>query len=180
MTSLPAIEQLNQESSENFIKAINTLFETAPPLARRLLDHRPYTSYSELIDYAEKVCLGNELDEQEKLEVMNAHPRIGASKAGLSANSLKEQGYNSHTSTLSTQDQEVNAELAKLNQAYEDQYGFKFVVFVNGRPRHEIIPIIKERMASNSHEKELRTGITDMMLIARDRLKKATFESSKI
>jgi 2-oxo-4-hydroxy-4-carboxy-5-ureidoimidazoline decarboxylase len=105
---------------------------------------------------------------------MNAHPRIGASKVGLSANSLKEQGYNSNKGGISAEDEKVNNELAKLNQEYEDQYGFKFVVFVAGRPRYQIIPIIKERMAANDREKELYTGITDMMLIAKDRLKKAT------
>jgi 2-oxo-4-hydroxy-4-carboxy--5-ureidoimidazoline (OHCU) decarboxylase len=174
MASIPSIEQLNKGSSEKFIKAVNTLFETAPPLAKRLLAARPYTSYLQLIDYAEKVCLGEELSKEEKLEVMNAHPRIGASKAGLSANSLKEQGYDSNKGGVSTEDERVNSELAKLNQEYEDQYGFKFVVFVNGRPRHRIIPIIKERMAANDREKELHTGITDMMLIAKDRLEKAT------
>jgi 2-oxo-4-hydroxy-4-carboxy--5-ureidoimidazoline (OHCU) decarboxylase len=174
MASIPSIEQLNKETPENFVQAVNTLFETAPPLAKRLLDARPFSSYIQLIDYAEKVCLGNDLTQEEKLEVMNAHPRIGASKVGLSANSLKEQGYNSHTGQVSAQDEAVNAELAKLNQQYEDQYGFKFVVFVNGRPRNQIIPIIKERMAANDRDKELYVGITDMMLIAKDRLKKAT------
>lgn len=174
MASISSIEQLNKESPEKFIEAVNTLFETAPPLAKSLLAARPYTSYLQLIDYAEKVCLGDELSKEETLEVMNAHPRIGASKVGLSVNSLKEQGYDSKTGGVSAEDEQVNNELAKLNQEYEDQYGFKFVVFVNGRPRHQIIPIIKERMAANDREKELYTGITDMMSIAKDRLRKAT------
>lgn len=180
MTSIPAIDQLNKETPEKFIEAVNTLFETAPPLAKHLLDGRPYTSYIQLIDYAQLICFGNGLSQAEKLEVMNAHPRIGASKTGLSANSLKEQGYNSQSGGISAEDEKVNAELAELNQKYEDQYGFKFVVFVNGRPRHEIIPIIKERMAAGDREKELYIGITDMMLIAKDRLKKANENGSKI
>ncbi|KAI9485583.1 MAG: Oxo-4-hydroxy-4-carboxy-5-ureidoimidazoline decarboxylase [Benjaminiella poitrasii] len=174
MSSLPSIEQLNKESPEQFIKVVNTLFETAPPLAKRLLAARPFTSYIALIDYAEKICLGDELDSNEKLEVMNAHPRIGAPRTNLSAHSLKEQGYSNNSASQTEEDERVNAELAKLNQQYEDHYGFKFVVFVNGRPRHQIIPIIKERIANNDRDKELYTGITDMMLIAKDRLKKAT------
>ncbi|KAI8987624.1 Oxo-4-hydroxy-4-carboxy-5-ureidoimidazoline decarboxylase [Mycotypha africana] len=175
MSALPSIDQLNRETNpDDFVQVVNTLFEAAPPLAKKLLDARPFTSYNQLIDYAEKVCLSpDDLTEAEKLEVMNAHPRIGAAKTGLSANSMKEQGYSS-TSQLSAEDEKVNAELAKLNKEYEDKYGFKFVVFVNGRPRHQIIPVIKERIASGDKEKEFHTGITDMMLIARDRLKKAT------
>ncbi|CAO3644147.1 unnamed protein product [Cunninghamella blakesleeana] len=93
MAAIPSIEQLNRESSEVFIEAVNTLFETAPPLATRLLAARPYKSYLDLIEYAEFICLGNELSEQDKLDVINAHPRIGENKANLSAMSLKEQGY---------------------------------------------------------------------------------------
>lgn len=171
--SIPSIEQLNKASPEKFIEVVNTLFETAPPLAKRLLDARPYTSYLQLIDYAEKLCLGDSLSQQEKLEVMNAHPRIGAAKVGLSANSLKEQGYQSKKDEVSAEDQKVNNELQKLNEEYENKYGFKFVVFVAGRPRYQIIPIMKERIAANDREKELYVGITDMMLIAKDRLKKA-------
>ncbi|CDH53179.1 aln1_dicdi ame: full probable allantoinase 1 [Lichtheimia corymbifera JMRC:FSU:9682] len=170
---LPSIEQLNTASNEAFIEAVNTLFETAPPLASRLLAARPYKSYIELIDFAQNLCLGNELTNEEKLEVINAHPRIGASKANLSAMSLKEQGYSERENALSKEDEEINATLARLNEEYEQKYGFKFVVFVAGRPRKEIIPVIQERLASNNREKELITGMTDMMLIAKDRLNKA-------
>jgi 2-oxo-4-hydroxy-4-carboxy--5-ureidoimidazoline (OHCU) decarboxylase len=116
MSTIPSIEQLNRETPENFIKAVNTLFETAPPLAKRLLDARPYSSYLELIDYGEKVCLNGELSPEEKIEVMNAHPRIGASKVGLSAMSLKEQGYNDRAASNSNEDEQVNNTLARLNQ----------------------------------------------------------------
>ncbi|KAI8141782.1 Oxo-4-hydroxy-4-carboxy-5-ureidoimidazoline decarboxylase [Fennellomyces sp. T-0311] len=171
---LPSIQQLNSESPEVFLETVNTLFETAPPLANRLLAARPFESYAKLIDFAEALCLGSELNDQEKLDVINAHPRIGASKANLSAMSLQEQGYTDRQATLSNEEEKVNAELARLNQEYEDKYGFKFVVFVAGRPRAQIIPVIQERIASNNKDKELVTGMTDMMLIARDRLQKAT------
>ncbi|KAI7902625.1 Oxo-4-hydroxy-4-carboxy-5-ureidoimidazoline decarboxylase [Cokeromyces recurvatus] len=171
MNFLPSINQLNKETPEEFIKVVNILFEAAPPLTKRLLAIRPFTSYTELINSTEKICLSNELDLEERLEVINAHPRIGASKANLSACSLREQGY---TDTLQTkEDKTINIELAKLNQQYEKQYGFKFIIFVNGRSRQQIIPIIKERIKDSNRERELYTAIIDMMLIAKDRLKKS-------
>ncbi|KAI9272852.1 OHCU decarboxylase-domain-containing protein [Phascolomyces articulosus] len=173
-TMIPSIQQLNKESSEVFIEAVNTLFETAPPLADRLLAARPYESYLQLIDFAEKLCLGNELNDQEKLDIVNAHPRIGASKANLSAMSLKEQGYSNRQGGVSAEDEKVNAELARLNGEYEKKYGFNFVVFVAGRSRAQIIPVIQERIASGDREKEMTTAMVDMMRIARDRLQKAT------
>ncbi|CAO3680652.1 unnamed protein product [Umbelopsis vinacea] len=180
VSTLPSIQQLNTESRDNFLAVVNTLFETAPPLADRLLASRPFSSYLQLIERGEEICLGNELTESEKLEVINAHPRIGESSGKLSAMSLKEQGYRSAQQTVSPEDQKVNERLAVLNKEYEERYGFKFVVFVAGRPRKDIIPVIEDRIKSNNKEAELKTGIVDMMLIARDRLKKLKAASPEI
>lgn len=117
-TVLPPIDQLNKETPEKFLEAVNTLFETAPPLANRLLNARPFQSYTQLIDYAQGICLGNELTNQEKLDVINAHPRIGENKTNLSAMSLREQGYSDKQAALSKEDEEVNATLARLNKVW--------------------------------------------------------------
>ncbi len=50
-----------------------------------------------------------------------------------------------------------------LNEEYEKKFGFRFVVFVAGRPRDAIIPIIKDRM-NNSREQELATGLRYFLL----------------
>jgi len=70
-----------------------------------------------------------QLGEEDKLEALNAHPAIGAKN--LSARSAAEQGDDS--------DPEVLTELAYLNQVYEEKFGFRFVVFVNRRPKEEIL-----------------------------------------
>ena len=46
------------------------------------------------------------------------------------------------------------AELAELNRAYEERFGFRFVVFVAGRPRREIVPVLRERL-ERTREQEL-------------------------
>lgn len=55
--------------------------------------------------------------------------------------------------------------------AYEKKFGFKFVVFVNGRSKAQIVPVLRERL-DNTAEEELATGLEAMILIAKDRLKK--------
>jgi 2-oxo-4-hydroxy-4-carboxy--5-ureidoimidazoline (OHCU) decarboxylase len=40
----------------------------------------------------------------------------------------------------------VYEELRSLNEQYEEKFGFKFVVFVAGRPKAAIIPILQERL----------------------------------
>ena len=99
-----------------------------------------------------------ELDEAEKLEALDAHPAIGA--GGLSARSAAEQG--------TAAEPEVAAELARLNEVYEQKFGFRFVVFVNRRPKAEILAVLRERIGRSSAD-ELQTALGELVQIAIDR-----------
>jgi 2-oxo-4-hydroxy-4-carboxy--5-ureidoimidazoline (OHCU) decarboxylase len=100
-----------------------------------------------------------ELSDDETKEVLDAHPAIGARK-GLSARSAAEQGGD--------EDPELLAELAELNDAYEERFGFRFVVFVNRRPKRELVPIMRERLG-RTREQELETALQELVEIAKDR-----------
>ena len=158
--SLPPIDELNRLSGTEFRAALRPLFEAADPLASALESGKPYASYAALLDRAEAVLA--ELPDSEQIEVLNAHPRIGARQ--VSALSYREQGY-----AREPDDPSVLGELARLNQAYEQRFGFRFVVFVNRRPKSEIVPVLKERLA-RSPQDELVTARRELLLIARDRL----------
>jgi 2-oxo-4-hydroxy-4-carboxy--5-ureidoimidazoline (OHCU) decarboxylase len=101
----------------------------------------------------------HELSPEEKKEILDAHPAIGQRK-GLSARSAAEQG--------TEDDPEVLAELARLNADYEARHGFRFVVFVNRRPRSVILGILRERIG-NATEDELETALGELVAIAEDR-----------
>ena len=66
------------------------------------------------------------------------------------------------------EDAAVLTELAYLNQVYEEKFGFRFVVFVNGRSRGELLPVLRERL-ERTHEEEVETGLRELCAIARDR-----------
>ncbi len=91
----------------------------------------------------------HELPADEKREILDAHPAIGQ-RAGLSARSAAEQGADA--------DPDVLAELARLNAAYEERHGFRFVVFVNRRPKHEILEVLRVRI-DNPTDEELETAL---------------------
>jgi len=103
--------------------------------------------------------LVHELADDEKKEVLDAHPAIGQ-RGGLSARSAAEQGDDA--------DPEVLAELARLNAAYEARHGFRFVVFVNRRPKAEILAVLRERL-TNPTVDELETALDELVAIAEDR-----------
>jgi 2-oxo-4-hydroxy-4-carboxy--5-ureidoimidazoline (OHCU) decarboxylase len=91
------------------------------------------------------------LDEDAKAEALAAHPRIGEA-------SPEQHG----------EDQGVLSELSALNRRYEEQFGFRFVVFVDRRSRRELVPVLRERLAGPRAD-ELDTGLTELVAIARDR-----------
>jgi 2-oxo-4-hydroxy-4-carboxy--5-ureidoimidazoline (OHCU) decarboxylase len=107
--------------------------------------------------------LVHELSEEEKREVLDAHPAIGR-QAGLSAASAADQGTDDDPAVL--------AALAELNAAYEAKFGFRFVVFVNRRPRSEILPILRTRL-ERTREEELETALGELVSIAEDRWRRA-------
>jgi hypothetical protein len=111
------------------------------------------------------------LPKAEQVALLDAHPRIGADPAGVSAMSRAEQGYDRPPAGEEdgADDQAwIANELEALNEAYEGLFGFRFVVFVAGRPRADIIPILEHALRAERDE-ELRRALDDVVLIARDR-----------
>ena len=132
------------------IDELAELFEGRTRLVEKLAERDdPLSSASDVIA---------DLNEDEKLEALNAHPAIGAKE--LSARSAAEQGTDDDPETL--------AELARLNAEYERRFGFRFVVFVNRRPKSELVPILRERL-ERTREQELDTAVQELVVIAEDR-----------
>ena len=105
---------------------------------------------------AREVAIG--LSTADKKELLDAHPPIGGTAS--STRSAREQGTDDDPAVL--------ARLAELNAAYEERFGFRFVVFVNGRPRREIVPLLETRL-HRTREAELATAVDELVQIAIDR-----------
>eukprot|EP01112_Ceratiomyxa_fruticulosa_P021950 TRINITY_DN7904_c0_g2_i1.p1 TRINITY_DN7904_c0_g2~~TRINITY_DN7904_c0_g2_i1.p1 ORF type:complete len:683 (-),score=156.90 TRINITY_DN7904_c0_g2_i1:79-2052(-) len=169
---LPPIERLNLLDTLLFKRAINLLFETAPPLFDKLYGSRPYQSYEHLIFIGRQII--ENLSREDLIEVINAHPRIGLNPTAaekISTLSFREQGLHNEN-TNDSEVERVYQQLRVLNEAYEQKFGHKFVEFVNGRPKALIVPVLEQRLKNDNHLSELKTGLDEMMKIASDRLKK--------
>jgi len=161
-----SITELNALEPASFADQVGHLFEGAPSFLGRLAEARPFESDEDLFDSARIVA--RELSPEAQVELLDAHPRIGADPAAISRQSRHEQGYEGDEAP---DDQAwVANELDALNDAYEFRFGFRFVVFVAGRPRAEIIPIL-ERALHADPEEERRRGLDDVVLIAADRMR---------
>jgi 2-oxo-4-hydroxy-4-carboxy--5-ureidoimidazoline (OHCU) decarboxylase len=88
------------------------------------------------------------LPEADQIAALSTHPRIGEK-------SDEQRGG-------------IPPELVELLTAYEDKFGIPFVVFVAGRGREELVPVVRRRL-ERTREEELGTGLDELVAIARDR-----------
>ena len=154
----PSVGELNDLTVDAFVAAAAYLFEPAPHFAAWLAAARPFASDEALIAAARRTA--HAMAESDQVELVNAHPRLGA-HTGLSAASTREQGGGAVT---------VDAELAELNAAYEARFGFRYLVFVAGRPRAELLPGFRAALRRDRAD-ELRRAMDDTLAIAEDRLR---------
>ena len=134
---------------------IEEALEGSTPLANKVRPRGPFSSPEEVVA-AMRAALPT-LTEEEKIATLNAHPRIGEDPRRLSARSLREQGAG------------ALPELEELNADYEERFGFRFVVFVNRRPKSEIVEVLRQRL-TRSREEEMEAGLEAIVDIAEARL----------
>lgn len=154
---------LDGVSDAAFRAEMARLFEGAPRFLDRLVAARPYGTWEALFATAERIA--QEMPDDEQVELINAHPRLGAPPATVSEDSFREQGYDRDTTA-------AIAELERLNAEYERRFGFRYCVFVNGRPRTALVSELAAALTrdrANERDRALR----DVIAIARDRAAKA-------
>jgi 2-oxo-4-hydroxy-4-carboxy--5-ureidoimidazoline (OHCU) decarboxylase len=122
----------------------------------------------------------------EQLELIDAHPRLGAPPATVSELSYVEQGYDRGPAVPGSvagpgsgqapgRDREqafeqdpAAAELDRLNAAYEARFGFRYCVFVAGRSRAELLPGMAAALGAD-RDAELGRALDAVVDIARAR-----------
>lgn len=175
---LPPISKVPSLSVPDKKELLDHLFERCDTLHSLLVPvmDTSFPSYHELIETFRKKLLEyldesktNELLLPSILKIIAAHPRLGAPKPTekLSEHSKKEQA------SLASASQEEAEKLKLANELYEETFpGLRYVVFVNGRPRLEILKDMQARIQRNDIGLERQEAINAMCYIAIDRAAK--------
>ena len=153
------VAELDSMPKAEFVAAAAPLFEGAPHFLDRLAGARPFGVPDELFRRARAIALS--MPESEQIELIDAHPRLGAPPSSVSALSYSEQGYDVETT-------EAIADLERLNDLYEARFGFRFCVFVAGRSRAELVPVLEAALAAE-RAAEIQRALGDVIAIAQDR-----------
>lgn len=160
----PTVSELNALDAKAFADEVAPLFEGARGFLQRLAEARPFESDHAMMAAAREVA--RTMPEPDQVALLDAHPVLGADPETVSAASFEDQGYGSADDVPS---QPMLEELAMLNDVYQGRFGFRFVVFVAGRPLSSIGPLIEASMR-NDRAAELARGLDDVIDIAADRL----------
>lgn len=156
---------LDAPTDEAFAAAMAPLFEGAPRFLARLAVARPFETPDALFEHARAIAHG--MPEDEQVELIDAHPRLGAAPARVSVLSYAEQGYD----RPGQPPVDVTVELDRLNAAYEARFGFRYCVFVAGRSREALLPDMAAAL-DRDRASELHRALDAVVDIARDRLAK--------
>jgi 2-oxo-4-hydroxy-4-carboxy-5-ureidoimidazoline decarboxylase len=168
-----SIDRLDVVAPGAFAAAVAPLFEGARGFLGRLAVARPFGSVDALFEAGRRIA--HAMPAEEQVELVDAHPRLGAPPADVSALSFVEQGYDRDGTERAPGVAEAEAErerladdLERLNDAYEARFGFRYCVFVAGRSRAALLPELTAALEAD-RDAELTRALDAVVDIARDR-----------
>lgn len=142
---------------------------TAKEWVEQLVQARPFASADALRETADSIW--SNLAEKDFLEAFDGHPKIGdvgSLKAKYANTKALASGEQSSVNEAS--DEVINA-LAAGNTAYEEKFGFIFIVCATGKSAAEMLALLEARLP-NDRETELSNAAEEQRKIYHIRLEK--------
>lgn len=164
------LERLNSLSHDEAVKALLQCCGSKR-WAENVANARPYASLETLITNANNTWWA--LDREDWLEAFRSHPKIGEKKAAAPVSDQSRQWSGQEQAGVATASRETADALAALNWAYEQKFGFIFIICATGRSTEEVLDSLKKRL-ENDTETELPIAAAEQSKITELRLKKLT------
>ncbi|HJU92549.1 MAG TPA: 2-oxo-4-hydroxy-4-carboxy-5-ureidoimidazoline decarboxylase [Pyrinomonadaceae bacterium] len=162
------LERLNSMPHE---EAVKTLLQCcgSKRWAETVANARPYAGLETLIANANDVWWS--LPQDDWLEAFRSHPKIGEKKAAAPVSDTSRQWSGQEQAGVSSASRETVDALAALNWAYEQKFGFIFIICATGKTSAEMLEALKKRL-ENDAETELSIAAAEQSKITALRLKK--------
>ncbi|HSE13048.1 MAG TPA: 2-oxo-4-hydroxy-4-carboxy-5-ureidoimidazoline decarboxylase, partial [Rudaea sp.] len=141
-----ALSDLNAMPAAQFATALVGIFEHSPWIAERTAARRPFASVLDL--HAAMTGVVDRASSDEQLALIRAHPELAgraAVRGELTIESTREQ----RGAGLDACTPAEFARLQELNKAYNDRFGFPFILAVRGHDRTSIIAALARRVRND-------------------------------
>lgn len=162
------LEKLNSASVE---QAQHTFRQccTSEKWIRHMVEGRPYESAGDISTAADRNW--QDLLESDYLQAFDGHPKIGdVSSLKAKYANTKELAAGEQSSVEEASD-EVIERLAQGNAAYEEKFGFIFIVCATGKSAAEMVALLEARLP-NDRATELMNAAEEQRKIFHIRLEK--------
>ncbi len=137
---------LNANNAPEFITALGAIYEHSPWVAQAVLPQRPFAD-AKTLAHAMREAVANASDET-KLELIRAHPQL-AGKAAIAGELTEHSSREQAGAGLSHCNPEEFANITRLNDAYQQKFGFPFIIAVRGHTRASIIEAMQNRLCND-------------------------------
>ncbi len=161
-----ALAQLNglpdDEASAFFLSVCG-----ARAFAETMVALRPFGTVREL--FAAAAAVWWKLPTAAWADAFAAHPRLGSTRKGKAQTPRSVASSKREQQRLSDADAGTRGRLAALNAAYEEKFGFIFILFASGRSAGEVLSILEDRLG-RTRKVEVEAAAAEQAKITRGRL----------
>lgn len=162
ITAPVSIAQVNSMDRATFVARFGGVYERSPWVAEGAFDSRPFADGGALERAMQEIVL--RADHAQQLELLRIHPRLGT-RQELSGYSRTEQAGAGLLAAATAQRKRLDA----LNRAYEERFGFPFILAVRNASVGAILDSCETRMNHDAHS-EFDESLRQVFTIARFRL----------
>jgi len=139
-----------------------------------MMARRPFGTLPNVLAAADDVWWS--LDRGDWLEAFAQHPRIGERQGAVAQDARGAAWSAGEQSGVRDAAGDVRAELAASNRAYEERFGYIYVVCATGKSAEELLALARSRLRNDPHA-ELRVAAEEQRKITRLRLEKLFTEA---
>jgi allantoicase len=137
--------------------------------AAEMAKQRPFPNEENLLTASNDIWWS--LDRTDWLEAFRSHPKIGEKKPADQVTAQSQQWSGQEQSGVNEASHETVSSLAALNHAYEQKFGFIFIICATGKTSDEMLTALRERL-QHDPAAELPIAAAEQSKITELRLKK--------
>ncbi len=166
------LEAINAMDQATFAETFGDIFENSPWVAEQGWNARPFDSIDDLHQEMFEVIANASHDDQ--VTFLNQHPQLAGkeAQAGTMTESSVAEQASAGLDALSPEEMQT---LAAGNDAYQEKFGFPFMIFVRGHTKEGIYFYLDRRL-QNDPDEELNNALMQVYGITRSRVQRVVSE----
>jgi len=160
------LDEINSLTRDAFMEAFGGIYEHSPWVAEAVVSARPYDDVEHMLGVMDEIVV--RAPEASRLALLRAHPEL-AGKAAIDGTLTDTSPEEQASAGLDRLLPDEFERLTRLNTAYQDKFGFPFIICVKLATKAVVLTALEERLG-NKYQAEFETALGEVSKIVRLRL----------